>query len=392
MRSIICPQTRVAARRLSVATVSLVALAAALATGCGSASTSVVAPTAQKCQISVTNFTQTFTASGGSGSATIEAARECTWSAASQAPWIALSSKDGTGSGTLTFSVAANQAPQGRSGALNVNNQQLTVSQEPAPCRFSVSPLAQQVSAAGGTLSVAVSAMSGCTWTASSPTPWISLAGSGGNGSGTLVFTVAANPDAERTGTFVVAGQTVSVIQAAAAPTPTPGPTPPTPPPAPGCDFTVTPAALSFAAAGGQAALQVNTSSGCTWQASPSASWLTLSPADGRKSETVTVSASANTGAPRTATIFVAGQTVQVTQDALTAAPTVVVVSGEVANRQGDCPTLTFEVQGVVVVTTADTEFVNGPCGKLKNKTPVTVEGLQQPGQPLVATRVTNRD
>jgi hypothetical protein len=115
--------------------------AALLAAACGSSSTSVVAPTTQKCQITVNGFTGAFGPSGGSGSATIDAARECSWSASTQAQWISLGSPaQGTGAGTLSFSVLANPAPRARSGALNVNGQQLTVSQEPAPCRFSVSP------------------------------------------------------------------------------------------------------------------------------------------------------------------------------------------------------------------------------------------------------------
>src|SRR5512142_753766 len=61
----------------------VVLLAAGLAAACGSASTNVVAPTANKCQITVSDFTRTFGAAGGTGTAVVTAARECSWSAAS---------------------------------------------------------------------------------------------------------------------------------------------------------------------------------------------------------------------------------------------------------------------------------------------------------------------
>jgi hypothetical protein len=62
---------------------------------------------------------------------------------------------------------------------------------------------------------------------------------------------------------------------------------------------------------------------------------------------------------------------------------------GDVSDRRGGCPALTFLVQGIAVVTTADTVYVDTSCNKIKNGLRVTVDGLQQAGQPVVATRVT---
>lgn len=376
MDSILLPIARRSARFLPPLASSIL-LAALLTGACGSSSsTSLVAPTAQKCQISVSNFTGSFGASGGTGSATIDAARECSWSAASQASWIAVSSPaGGTGAGKLTFSVAANQAARTRSGALTVNGQQLTISQEAAACRFAVTPSSQNVPATGGTGSLTVSAVEGCSWTASSQVPWIQLQAGGGSGSGSVAFTVAANFGPQRSGTLVVAGQTVTVSQAATAPPP--------------CQVDVTPLSLSFAAAGGQAAVRVTTTAGCSWNATTADPWITVEPVQGTRSDSVTVTASPNTStSPRATTISIAGQAVQVAQDA--AAPTTTVqLSGRISNRHGGCPSISFVVQGVSVVTTADTQFVNGPCSALRNDTRVVVDGLQQAGQPVVATRVT---
>jgi hypothetical protein len=55
-----------------------------------------------------------------------------------------------------------------------------------------------------------------CVWTAVSNASWMSItSGPGGIDSGTVTFTVAANPGAARTGTLTVGGQTVTVSQAA---------------------------------------------------------------------------------------------------------------------------------------------------------------------------------
>lgn len=219
----------------------LVVVAAGVASACGSESaTSIVAPTEQKCQVSVSQFTQSFNASGGTGQATISAARECSWSAASQASWIALATPAaGTGSATLRFNVAANRVAQTRSGALAVNDQQLRVSQEAAPCRFTVVPGGRELPAQGGASSFSVSTLTGCSWTASTTAGWVHLASNGGSGEAALDFSVEPNPAGARTAAIQVAGQTVSVTQAAAlvsppVPEPRPGPTPaPDPTPVP---------------------------------------------------------------------------------------------------------------------------------------------------------------
>jgi hypothetical protein len=373
--------------RFSLFLAIAVLLAAAVAAACGSASTNVIAPTAQKCQISVSDFTRTFGPSGGSGSATVTAERECSWTAATQAAWITVATAQGTGNGTLTFTVAPNQVPQGRSGALAVNNEQLTVSQEAAPCRFVVSPTALQIEATGGTFPITVSTVSGCTWSAATAATWLRVVG-GGNGSGSANVTVVPNSGPQRSDTVSVAGQSVTVVQSAVDVTPTPNP----PPPAPGCSFVLRPSVLSFPPDGGLATVQIDTTGQCAWTSSTTATWLTISPATGRGPDTLTVAAAANaTGTARSGSISLGGQVIMVTQDAAgpAPAPQPVQVAGSVSRKGGECPAITFVVNGVDVVTTADTAFVNDRCDKVKNGASVAVEGLQQVGQPLVATRVT---
>jgi len=65
-----------------------------------------------------------------------------------------------------------------------------------------------------GTDSIAVSATEGCSWTASTTEPWITImSGSNGTGSDTVNYSVAANSGDARTGTLTIAGQTFTVTQ-----------------------------------------------------------------------------------------------------------------------------------------------------------------------------------
>jgi hypothetical protein len=82
--------------------------------------------------------------------------------------------------------------------------------------------------------------------------------------------------------------------------------------------LSVSPASLTFTAAGGSQNITLTTNVG--WTATGSATWVSVSPASGSNSGTVSVTAAANTGDARTATITLTGggitQTVSVSQAA----------------------------------------------------------------------------
>ncbi len=92
-------------------------------------------------------------------------------------------------------------------------NVSLTVT---ATCSYSIDHSQLNFPASGGSDSIAVSAPSGCPWTATSNTSWISLtSGSSGNGNGAVVYSVSANTAAQsQSGTLTVAGQSFSVTEA----------------------------------------------------------------------------------------------------------------------------------------------------------------------------------
>ena len=82
-------------------------------------------------------------------------------------------------------------------------------------CNYTVTPTTHTTGPAGEQKSVSITTSAGCSWTALSNVPWITInGGSLGTGSGNVVYTVAANATLDRSGTLVVAGSTIVVTQA----------------------------------------------------------------------------------------------------------------------------------------------------------------------------------
>ncbi len=156
-----------------------------------------------------------FTADGGPGSVNVLAGAGCGWTAKSPVPWITITGgTPGTGSGPLTFDVAAMTTAGRRARALVVAGHRVLVAQQ--GCRFTLSPTRAVVPLAGGAVTVDVSATgAGCSWTAASRVPWITvISGSSGTGSGQVSLSVAARAGARRrVGTVRIAGLVLVVVQ-----------------------------------------------------------------------------------------------------------------------------------------------------------------------------------
>jgi hypothetical protein len=177
------------------------------------------------CSFAVSPTAPSATSTGGAASVSITAGTSCAWTVASNASWITITSgASGTGNGTVNYTVAANTATSSRTGTLTVAGQSVTVTQAAAACTFSASPTSASPTAAGGTASVAVTAGSGCGWTATSNASWITItSGASGTGNGVADYTVAANTGAkDRTGTMTVASTTVTINQPAVPAPPAP--------------------------------------------------------------------------------------------------------------------------------------------------------------------------
>lgn len=175
-----------------------------------------------------------------------------------------------------------------------------------ASCDLNIAPPTSPIASTGASGAVPVNATSNCSWSASSQTSWIELSDTSGVGPGAVKFRVAANTGGDRTGTFTIAQQVVTVTQAAMNAAPAP--------PAP-CEFSVSTKQLVVNAAGGSSEVSVSsTSSSCAWTASSQAAWIAIGGSGGSGNGAVTLTIGANTGADRTGTLVIAGQTISVTQ------------------------------------------------------------------------------
>lgn len=288
---------------------------AIVAVACGGAtSEQLIGPTGSRCQIGLAP-PPAVPASGSDVSVAVTAARDCTWTAASDAPWIAVNPASGQGSGTVAVTVAANARPSPRSASVAVNDSRVTIAQDAAPCRFELASPGARVDAEGGRASVDVTTIDGCQWRASSAADWVRVLTPSGESSGTVELDVSRNGGPERSATVSVADRSFVVSQDSGVP----GAPPDTPgTPAPACAFTIDPELATIPAAGGPGSVRVTTAQGCGWSATTPAPWISLGLSEGTGSQTVgyQVSAHFSTVSERSGSIGVAGRTHRVTQPA----------------------------------------------------------------------------
>lgn len=234
----------------------------------------------------------------------------CPWTASSDAAWLTLPIAAGTGDATVDYELEANIGPE-RVGTITIAGQTFELTQA-SGCVVSVSA-SQAVVAAGGTGSVAVDTEPGCTWTATTTTPWLGNVTASGSGAGTIAFDFDANAGSARTGVIEVASDTTAstatheVEQAN------------------GCVATLDAASASFGAGAGSGSIMLTVSAAdCAWTASSSAPWAAVTPASGTGSTALGFTVDDNVSVARQATLTIAGETFAIDQEsgcALTVTP-----------------------------------------------------------------------
>lgn len=251
------------------------------------------------CAGSLNPSSATVAAGGGSGpSIAVTVVPGCAWTASTTDSWLTITQgASGTGNGSVSFSASGNLGPS-RTGSLSIAGQTFAVSQP--SCQLSLNLPSQSLPATAGTGSpITVSAVGGCSWGTTASVPWITITGgASGVGNGSVTFSVSANSGSGRTGTITVGGQTHTVTQAGS------------------CAISIAPPSQTVPAAGGAAtSVTVTAPAGCNWTAVPSQSWLTVtSGASGSGPGSVGLSAAANIGPDRSATVTIAGETHTVSQ------------------------------------------------------------------------------
>jgi hypothetical protein len=272
---------------------------------CGSSVQTSTGPTPVKCQVALTTSAGVMTASGGTAIVAVQTQPECTWTAATEVAWISgLSATSGQGSGQIEVQVSANPAPAPRQGDVVVNDNRVRIEQTAAPCVFTIAPIANSVDASGDVGEVTVSTAEGCQWSATTEADWIVVsAPPSGSGSGMVRYSVAPNSGPARSGSMTIAGHIFRVTQAAGIALP------------PGCSYLLRPPALSLPAAGSSHAVSVVAGGGCSWSATSSVPWITITSGNaGSGDGTIGFNVAANTAGPRIGTVLVAGQVLTVSQ------------------------------------------------------------------------------
>ena len=151
------------------------------------------------------------------GSVEVETTAGCRWTVAVAEPWIHVTGGTSArvGAGLVSYAVDANPTFSERRGTIVVQTRAYTVTQSGRSCALSLAPASVTLAGVAGGGSFGVTLPAGCGWTATTATPWVHLtAPVTGNGNGTVVFAVDANPAADRrTGAITVQGQTFTVRQ-----------------------------------------------------------------------------------------------------------------------------------------------------------------------------------
>src|ERR1035438_9375960 len=243
--------------------------------------------------------------SGGSWTATV-----------SDPSWMSVSATSGTTAASVTATYLANTSLSPRSGTVTIAGQSITINQAAAtPCTFSASPTSVATIAASGssTIFTVNASPSGCTggsWTASVSDPsWMSVSATSGTTAASVTATYLANTSlSPRSGTVTIAGQSITINQAAATP----------------CTFLASPTSVvTIPASGSSTIFTISASpSGCSggsWTAVVSdPSWMSVAPTSGTTAGSVTATYLANTGPARSGTVTIAGLSIPINQAAAT--------------------------------------------------------------------------
>ena len=294
--------------------------------------------------VTLTPSSDTAPAAGATGKtvAVTANAADYSWTAISNTAWLTITSgAASTGSGIVTFNVAANTSVNSRTGTLTIGGQTFTVTQSGVTPAYTLASTTGTAPATAGSGTVSLTATpSDATWTATSNAAWLTVSPSSGTGPATLTYTYnAATTIASRTGTFTVAGQTFTLTQTGLT-----------------GSLTLTPASDSAPAAGatGKTVAVTANAADFAWTATSNAVWLTITAgASTTGSGTVTYNVTANPSAnSRTGTLTIGGQTFTVTQAGQTS---VTAISGI-----SPSPAIVGQLYTVSYTVTATTGAVSG--------------------------------
>ena len=251
----------------------------------------------------VPKSSSTYLFTGGSGTLSVEPnGSNCNWQIASSCSFVTLSANSGTGTSTVSYTVAVNNTNFARSCSISINNgKSLIINQQGEPCAYTLLDTSAAFLATPGSGIVRINSnYSACSYTANPSCTFVSVINDTLNGNATVSYTIAANNTYnKRTCTIIIAGKVFSIVQDPQI-----------------CTYAVQPPARPFGYDGGTETFKISTSATCTWVASASCSFVNISNKTGLGSAVVSYTVAANTGAAaRTCIININGQEHLIEQD-----------------------------------------------------------------------------
>ena len=191
-----------------------------------------------------------------------------------------------------------------------------------AACTYTLSPSGRNHGYGATSNTIQVLAGTGCVWSVSNPTAWITIqSGSNGTSTGTVAYAVAANTTINgRTGLVTIAGQTFPVSQDGLP-----------------CNYSVSPATRNHGSAGisNNPSFTVSSLTGCAWSVTTTSSWIFftgITNSSGTSAVTYAVAAS-RIPVSRTGTVAVADQLFTLTQSAASCIYDVHIPNSALTNR-----------------------------------------------------------
>lgn len=261
-----------------------------------------------RCQVNVPSPDVSLSHRGGSGVFTVLAPAGCPWMAIGDASVLGSPAISGLGNGEIPYTVGVNNSSYSSiNRPILVNGIPLFLRQDAADCAdWSITPESLDFGAAGGVRTVTMAVPGGCAVWHTPGAPWLTTTLSptpfGAYGPLTFSATVPANMFAPRATTLKIMGRDLPVTQAGGT-----------------CSATITPSQTTLSVNGGIVTLHIATSgSNCSWAASGNPNLIrSFNPANGIGTGDLRVEVSPNgTNRSRSVTLFVAGQTVTLEQDA----------------------------------------------------------------------------
>jgi len=141
----------------------------------------------------------------------------CDWIATSDSSWINITEgENGSGNGTVYYSIPENLSAQDRIGNITIANQTFRITQSGASCSYSISPTNHAHTAIAGDGNIQVyTSPSNCDWTVMDNRSWITITSSNtGSGRGSVSYTVSDNPNTQsRSGIITIENQSFRVNQ-----------------------------------------------------------------------------------------------------------------------------------------------------------------------------------